>query len=48
MKEIIPSEFSNMILRSNGMQIQGPEIPCNYRFFIGKGNNGALVKNVLK
>ena len=48
MKEIIPMEMSNIILRSNGMQILSPEIPCTYRYFIGKGNNGALVKNVLK
>ena len=48
MREIIPKELGNAIRRSNAMEVRIPDPPVFYRFWIPKGNNGTLVKNVLK
>lgn len=44
-KEIIGSEFSRCINESNGI-VMNSEESC-YKFYLGKGNNSALVKQVL-
>ncbi len=48
MKEVIPKEMTNIIRLSNGITVRAMEQIGSYKFFIGKGNNGNLVKNVLK
>jgi hypothetical protein len=44
----VPKELSYIVNVSNGVNVVTPDPPVSFRFFIGRGNNGALVKRILK
>lgn len=40
-------DFMNMINFSNQIIVTKPECPVQYKAYIGKGNNGSLVRGIL-
>ena len=45
-REAILREFYRVLNLSNGMEIVGPEEGSVYKYFLGRGNNACIVKQV--
>ena len=46
-RDLLPEEYRKIIAKSNGISITVPEHHCNYKYYLGKGNNGAMISRIL-
>jgi len=48
LREIVPGWLNQFINVSNGIAVSPPDTYTSYKFYIGMGNGGAIIKNALK
>lgn len=47
-KEVLPTELARLILKSNAITVRLPEYTSSYRYYLGRGNNAAVVNRILQ